>query len=178
MNHEKNSEPQLPTRENLPWKRNHPTTVGTWRYFFLPPADGAFFAPCWWGCADECKNFKHQLRKNIKAEKMLMIMVRNQRKKKFVSCKLQPETEAVTICFHLIYTPLQEEAKNNFSRPVHPMFMPFTHANPEIPPDSAFFLALIKFSTEIFCAGETKRCSICATFRRSYISVLHRMTHN
>jgi len=100
------------------------------------------------------------------------------RRKKVCFLQVAARNRSRYDCVHLIYTPLQEEAKNNFSRPVHPMFMPFTHANPEIPPDSAFFLALIKFSTEIFCAGETKRCSICATFRRSYISVLHRMTHN
>jgi len=77
-----------------------------------------FFAPCWWGSADERENFKHKLRrKTIKAEKMVMVMVmvRNQREeKKFVSCKLQPETEAVTIACISSTRPCKRRPKTTF----------------------------------------------------------------
>ena len=145
-----------------------------------------FFTPCWWGffcpllmgLRRRVQKFQTSAEEKHKGRKDADDNGEKPKEKKVCFLQVAARNRSRYDCFHLIYTPLQEEAKNNFSRPVHPMFMPFTHANPEIPPDSAFFLALIKFSTEIFCAGETKRCSICATFRRSYISVLHHMTHN
>ncbi|PVH32052.1 hypothetical protein PAHAL_9G302300 [Panicum hallii] len=86
-------------------------------------------------------------------------------KKKFVFCKLQLETEAVTIASISSTRPCKKRPKTTF--PDHSIqCLCLSHiANPEIPPDSAFFLALIKFSTEIFRAGKTKRCGICATFQ-------------